>query len=68
MALIELEKRATIAGREPLYDTLEVSIERDVIDNRSLMDAGASSEQYVTINLNAECVLTGPTTETGATS
>jgi hypothetical protein len=57
-AIVELEKEGKHQGREILYDTLDVAIERTVSDVRTLMDAGPNlSSAYTNIQVSAEAVL-----------
>lgn len=55
-ALSLLRVKGADEGREVLFDTLEVEIERNTVDVSSIADSGRAST-YVTITVSAEAVL-----------
>lgn len=61
-ALTNLEVEAKKQGREVLFDTLEVGIERDVRDERTITGGHLNVSTYAIITVSAEAVKVSETT------
>lgn len=58
-ALVNLENRGFQTNREVLYDTLEVSIERDFQETSSIVGPSTREPTFIQINVSAQAVRRG---------
>lgn len=63
-AILNLAKRGESEGRLVLFDTLDVTIERRTVDDRSWADS-SRVQSYVSIEVSAEAVKLDAVSETG---
>lgn len=56
-AIDNLSIEGSRQGREILFDTLDISIDREAVDDRTLMGAGSRISANTTIQVSAEGVL-----------
>lgn len=63
-AILNLAKRGDSEGRLVLFDTLDVTIERRTVDDRTFADH-SKTQSYVSIEVSAEAVKLDAVSETG---